>query len=106
MSPKISYQHVPLLPPSSCGGYSLPFPVDFPVELPPYGETREYFGIVAHVRGGEGISCIFGDPITNIVVTCLDEAALITFEGVAYGGCQSTTMVTVQKVRGINSVEQ
>ena len=47
--------------------------------------TYEMFGVVMHVRGGETLNCKVGNPIMELVVTCRDEAALLTVKGVVDG---------------------
>ena len=49
-----------------------------------HGATCVYFGVVTHVRWGEGLARKVGDPITEIVVTRRDEASLLAVKGVAY----------------------
>ena len=47
--------------------------VPFELVLPStYGATCVDFGVVTHVRGGEGFSCKAGKPITELVVALLD----------------------------------
>ena len=38
-------------------------------------------GVIAHVRGDEGFSYKVSKPITEIVVTSRDEAALLAIQG-------------------------
>ena len=47
-----------------------------------YGATCEDFGVVTHMRGGGGLYCNVGDPITELVVTRRDEASLFVVQGV------------------------
>ena len=42
------------------------------------------------MRGGEGLDCKVGYPITEIFVTLLDEASLISVEEVADFKCLAT----------------
>ena len=48
---------------------------------PLHSAACEYFGVLAHMRGGEGLSCMVRDPITEIVVTRRDKAALLAVKG-------------------------
>ena len=48
----------------------------------PLGATCKYFGVVAHLSGGEGLSCKVSDPITDLVVMRHDEAKFLTLQGV------------------------
>ena len=49
----------------------------------PHGARCKYFGVVAHVRGGEGLSCKVDDPIMELVLTLRDEATHIVVQGMA-----------------------
>ena len=60
------------------------FPVDLPLASPsPHRSTCEDFGVVRHVRGGEGLSYKVGDPIMDLVVICCDETTLLEVQGLA-----------------------
>ena len=48
-----------------------------------HGATCVYFGVVTHVRGGEGLSCKVGDPIKDIFLTRHDESSLLAVDVVA-----------------------
>ena len=72
------------------------FPWTWP--FPRQGTTCKYFGVVGHVRGGEGPSWKVGDPITEIVVTRRDEAALISVQGVEDCEVRPTSITMGQKV--------
>ena len=37
-----------------------------------------------HVRGGDGLECKVGNPITELFVTRWDESPLLEVEGVEY----------------------
>ena len=54
--------------------------------------------------GGECLNCKVGDPIMEIVVTRLDEAALIRVKRMVDGELCSTAVAMVRKVRDINAV--
>ena len=58
------------------------------------------------MRGGESLTYKVGDPITELVVTCRDEAHHIKFEGVGDGECCSTGVTMAQQVREIYAVAQ
>ena len=56
----------------------------FEIFLPSvHGATCVYFGVVTHVRGGEGLYRMVEDPIMDLVVTCRDEASILAVKGVA-----------------------
>ena len=60
--------------------------VSFPLVLPPpplYSATCKDFGVVVHVRWGEGLGRNVGEPTTELVVTRRDEATLLAVQGVA-----------------------
>ena len=77
LSPKVSDQKVPLLLTLLRRQCLRSFTFLFAFGLPPqHSATCEYFGVVAHVRGGEGFSCNAGDPITELILKRRDEAAL------------------------------
>ena len=82
----------------------MPFPVAF--TFPPHGKTCEYFGVVAHMRRGDGLSCKVGEPITELIVTRRDEAALFAVQGVADREGHPTAVAMGWKVRWIDVISQ
>ena len=49
-----------------------------------HGETCVDFGVVARLRGVEGLARKVSNPITELVVTLRDEASLLAVKGVTY----------------------
>ena len=49
---------------------------------PFHGATCEDEGVVAHVRGCKVFAGQVRDPITELIVTCRDEASLFAVQGV------------------------
>ena len=49
----------------------------------PHGANCMDEGVFTHVLGGKGFSCEVGYPITEIVMTSCDEAALFAVQCVA-----------------------
>ena len=47
-----------------------------------HGANCVDFGVVTHVRWGEGLVRKVGNTLTEIVLTCLDEASLLAVKGV------------------------
>ena len=58
--------------------------------------TCIYLGVVTNVCGGEGLSRKVGDPVTEIVVTCCDDAPLLEVEGVADVKCRAKSISMFQ----------
>ena len=87
LSPKVPDQKVPLTPLS-------------------HGVTCEDFGVVTHVPGGEGLFCKVGNPITELIVTCRDEAALFAVQGVADKEVKPTAITMGRQVRWIDDIIQ
>ena len=57
----------------------------FEIVLPSkHGKTCIYFGIVMHVRGGEGLARKVSVPITEIFVKHRNEAPLLAVEGATF----------------------
>ena len=54
------------------------------------------FGVVTHVRGGEGLACKVGDTITELVVTRHDKASLLAVKDVSDIKCCVTSIAMVQ----------
>ena len=52
---------------------------------PLHGATLVYEGVVAFVRGGEGLVRQIRDPVTELIVTLRYEATPLAIKGVAYG---------------------
>ena len=50
---------------------------------PHHGATLVYEGFVAYVRGGESLARQIRDLVTDVIVTCHDEAIPLAIEGVA-----------------------
>ena len=63
-----------------------------------------YEGVVANMRGGEGFSCEVSDPITDLVVTSCDEAALLIVQGMTYRKFGVSAIKVGRKVWGIYAV--
>ena len=42
-----------------------------------------YEGVIAHVLGGEGFACKVRNPITELVVTIHDDAAILSIQGLS-----------------------
>ena len=83
VSPKIPDKKSLLLLPLLRQQLLLSFPCCFYFGLSHlHRSTCEYFGVVAHVRGGEGLPYKVGDPITDLTVTRRNEAALFSVQGV------------------------
>ena len=73
LSPEVSDEEIPLQI------FFLLF-LKVPFELlihSPHGATCVDFGVVTHMCGGKGLACKFGNPITETIVTCHDEASLL-----------------------------
>ena len=51
---------------------------------PRHGATLVYEGVVTYVRVGECPARQFCDPVTELIVTCRDEAAPLAVKGVEY----------------------
>ena len=47
----------------------------------PHGATWMHEGVVTHVQGGDQFPCEFSNPITELVATVSDEAALLKIQG-------------------------
>ena len=59
-----------------------------------------------HMRGGEILTCKIDDPITDIVVTCHVEAALLAVKDVTNQEFCSTAVTMVRQVRGLDVIAQ
>ena len=59
-----------------------------------HGATCEDEGVIVHMRGGEIFSGQVCNPLTDLIVTRRDKAALLTVEGLAYskGGVAAVTL--------------
>ena len=88
----------------SGNGASLPLPLDLPP--PPHVATCGNSGDVAHVRGGESLTCKVGDPIMELIVTRHDEAALLAVQGVSDQKCCPTAVTLGWQVWWLNDVVQ
>ena len=73
---------------------------------PPHGTTCKYFGVVAHVRRDEGLSCKVSNPITELVATRHDEAALLAVQGVVDCEGLPTAITMGRKVRCLDAIAQ
>ena len=48
-----------------------------------HGRTCVYFGVITHMRWGEGLARKVGNPITGLIVMRHDEASLSAVKEVA-----------------------
>ena len=86
LSPNIPYQQFPLFLSLLRQLCLLALRYFFALGLgltPPHVTTCKDSGVVVHVRRVEGLSCKVGTPITELVVTHRDEAALLAVQGMA-----------------------
>ena len=60
--------------------------------------------LVVHIRGGEGFACEVSNPITELVVTSCDEAALVTTKGMKDRKFSVTEIAVRGEVWGIYAV--
>ena len=107
MSQKISDQKVPLLFSLLQRRFLLAFPhlFDFGLLLT-HVTTCEDFGVVAYVRGGEGLSLNIGYPIAELILKRRDETSIFVVQGVADIEGRPTAVAMGLQVRLINSVAQ
>ena len=73
---------------------------------PLHGATCEDEGFVAHVRGGEGFSRQVCDPLPELVMNFLDEAAPIAIEGVTNGEFGVAAFTVIGEVWGLYEKSQ
>ena len=66
--------------------------------------TCENFGVVELVCGGEGLFYKVGNPITELVITRCDEAALFSVQGVADAEFCLTAVATGKQVKWIDAI--
>ena len=52
--------------------------------------------VFTHLHEGEGLDCNVGDPITELIVTCCDEASLLAVKRVADVKCRAILIVMVR----------
>ena len=71
-----------------------------------HGAICEHFRFIMHVRGSESLTYKVGYPITEIIVMCRDEAALLAVKGVANRECCPTASAMGRQIRWINGVAQ
>ena len=71
-----------------------------------HGVTCVDFGVVTHMRGDEGLARKVDNPITELIMTHLDEASLLSVEGVVDSKFCSKSIAMFRKVRGVDDVVQ
>ena len=74
------------------------------VSFPPRTANGCIFGVVVHVRGGEGLSPKVSYPITELVVTRHDKAYIFSVKGMVDLKCRATSIRKVRQVGGLNAV--
>ena len=87
LRPEVSYEEIPLR--LSLVLQRGPFEIFL---TSTHGGNYVDFGVVTHVRGGEGLACKVGNPITYLVVMLYDEASLLAVKVVVNFKCRTTSI--------------
>ena len=73
---------------------------------PLHGATLVYEGVVTYVRGGESLARQIRNPVTELIVTCCDEATPLAIKGVAYRESGIADDAVFGEVWGIKAIVQ
>ena len=68
---------------------------------PLHGTTCEYEAFITHVRGGDRFYSQVRDPVTELVVTRRDKAALLAVKSIADGKRGVASIAVMREVWGI-----
>ena len=60
-----------------------------------HSATCADFGVVTHMRGGEGFARKVDSPITELIVKCCDEASLLAVKRLVDVKCLTTSIAIV-----------
>ena len=70
------------------------------------GATLVYEGVVAYMRGGEGLVRQIRDPVTELIMTRSDEATPLAIKGVAYEESGIAAVLVFGEVWGLEAIAQ